>query len=47
MKNQKGSNSPPLIQKWEIIYDQQKKSEQFKDLFVAKATVTSSEDEVP
>ena len=47
MKNQKNSNIPPLIQNGEVINDSKKKSEQLNDLFVGKATVSGSEDEVP
>ena len=47
MKDQKGSNIQPLIQNGEIINDCKQKIEQVNDLFVAKATVTGSEDKVP
>ena len=47
MKNQKGSNIPPLIQNGQVINDPKSKSEHLNDIFVSKATVPGANDCVP
>ena len=47
MKNQKGSNIPPLIQNGHVINDPKSKSEQLNDIFISKATVPGYDDPVP
>ena len=47
LKNQKGSNIPPLIQNGQVIKDPKSKSEFHNDIFVAKATVPGNNDSVP
>ena len=47
MKSQKLSSIPPIISQNEVINDAKRKSNIFKDLFTAKATVEGNDDPAP
>ena len=47
MKNQNSSSIPPLIKDSNIINDSTTKSELYNDIFVAKASVSGSDNPAP
>ena len=47
MKSQKTSTIPPIIQDSTVINDPKTKSELFNDLFIAKSSLSGSNDPVP